>query len=76
MVTDHMQTYCRPSMIVWGLLAFNPCSIIFVVVLLVIPLFQCCPKLHKLTPNILKGIGFGLLLLVIQDSVCTILIAL
>ena len=46
------------------------------IVLLGIPFLNFLPKIHKIMPNMLKRIGIGLLILVVQDALYTVLIAL
>ena len=72
-IVHHMQKYSCPSLAVWGLFTFNPTSTTSLVVLISIPVMKCLPKIHKFTPNMLKQIGIGLMILVIQDIIYSLL---
>ena len=63
----HMERYSCPSVIIWGLLALNPGFLSSMVVLISIPLFEFMPNIHKFAPNMLKRMGIGLIILLIQD---------
>ena len=68
-IAHHMQWYSCPSLIVWELFTFNPTFTTGLVVLVSIPVVKCLPKIHKYTPNMLKRIGIGLILLVVQELI-------
>ena len=69
-IVHHMQQYsCCPSLIVWELFSFNPTSTTSLIVLISIPVLKCLPNIHKYTPNMLKRIGIGLILLVLQELI-------
>ena len=67
----HLQQYSCPSLTVWVLFAFNPAFVSSTVILISIPLAQYLPKCYKYTPNMLKRIGIGLIMLVLQDLAYT-----
>ena len=60
---------------VWGLFVCNPMLLSILVVLVGIPLAQWLPRIHRLTPNMLKRMGLGMFILVIQDLIYTLLAA-
>ena len=67
MVAMNMQLYSCPPFAVWGILVFNPASLSSMVVLISIPVVWFVPKFYRLTPNMLKRIGIGLFMMVLQD---------
>ena len=75
-VAQHLELYSCPSLTVWGLIVFNPSFVSSLVVLISIPLTQWLPWLHGLTPNMLKRIGIGMFVLLVQEGIHTYLMAL
>ena len=69
-VAEHMQFYsCPNSLVVWGILVYNPGFVSSIVVLISIPTTWFLPNIHRFTPNLLKRIGIGMLMMVLQDFV-------
>ena len=68
-----MEKYNCPSLTIWGLIVANSMFLSLVVLLVGIPLAECLPKIHTLTPNMLKKIGFRMFILAMQEIVYTLL---
>ena len=68
MVTENMQLYDCPSLAVRGILV-NSHLVSSMAVLISIPFSWLVSKIYRFTPNtcMLKGIGIGLLIMVLQD---------
>ena len=67
MVAETMQLYGCPSLAVWGIVVVNPTFVSSMVLLTYIPISRFWQKIHRFTPNMLKRIGIGLLMMVMQD---------
>ena len=74
-ISHYIQKHSCSSSSVLGIVAYNPTFTSSMVVLLGIPLINCLPKVHRLTLNMLKRIGIGLLVLVVQDIMYSAMIA-
>ena len=72
-VTFHMEKYSCPSLIVWMVVACNPCFVGQLVVSVLIPVYQWLPSLQRHVPNMLKRMGIGLFLLLMQEITYTAL---
>ena len=71
----NLQRYSCPTLNIWYLLAFNLAFASSLVVLILIPLLRHLPQCHRYTPNMLKRIGIGLFMLLLQDLVYSYLMA-
>ena len=74
-IAQHMEHYSCPSLTVWFTLVYNPLHISLLIIALTIPLVHCMPNLHRSTPNMLKRMGIGLVLLLLQELAYTALLA-
>ena len=74
-IAQNMERYSCPSLTVWFTLVYNPLHISLLITALTIPLVRCMPNLYRYTPNMLKRMGIGLLLLLLQELAYTALLA-
>ena len=75
LVAYFMQRRSCPSSRFLGFIVINPAFLSSLVILLVIPIIKCLPKIHRLIPNMLKRIGIGLSILITQEIIYIALLA-
>ena len=68
LVAENMQLYGCPDLAVLDIFVYNPGFISSIVILIPIPTISWfLLKLYRFTPNMLKKIGIGMLMMVLQD---------